>query len=80
MKKFLFPFQNMVQADLFSGSLAVWSVRGGAAHTDNFKFFFGGIQIRACGARTNCSFKFKKKGGGKISLARPDVVARPSSS
>jgi len=26
---------------------------GSAAHTDNFKFFFSGIQIRACGARTN---------------------------
>ena len=25
---------------------------GSAAHTDNFKFFFGGIQIRACEART----------------------------
>ena len=24
MKKFLLPLQNMVQADLFSGSLAVW--------------------------------------------------------
>ncbi len=32
MKKFLLPLQNMVRADLFSGSLAVWSVRGGAAH------------------------------------------------
>jgi hypothetical protein len=31
MKKFLSPLQNIVQADLFSGSLAVWSVRGGAA-------------------------------------------------
>ena len=31
MKKFLLPFQNMVRADLFSGSLAVWSMRGGAA-------------------------------------------------
>ena len=31
MKKFLLPFQNMVRADLFSGSLAVWNVRGGAA-------------------------------------------------
>ncbi len=32
MKKFLLPLQNMVRADLFSGSLAVWSARGGAAH------------------------------------------------
>src|SRR3989338_6159533 len=32
MKKFLLPLQNMVRADLFSGSLAVWSVCGGAAH------------------------------------------------
>ena len=32
MKKFLLPLQNMVRADLFSGSLAVWSVRGGAPH------------------------------------------------
>ena len=32
IKKFLLPLQNMVQADLFSGSLAVWSARGGAAH------------------------------------------------
>jgi len=32
IKKFLSPFQNMVRADLFSGSLAVWNVRGGAAH------------------------------------------------
>jgi len=31
MKKFLLPLQNMVRADLFSGSLAVWNVRGGAA-------------------------------------------------
>ena len=31
-KKFLLPLQNMVRADLFSGSLAVWSVRRGAAH------------------------------------------------
>jgi len=28
------------------------SKRGSAAYTDNFKFFFDGIQIRACGART----------------------------
>ena len=27
MKKFLLPFQNMVRADLFLGSLAVWNVR-----------------------------------------------------
>src|SRR3989338_1863197 len=32
MKNFLLPLQNMVRADLFSGSLAVWSVRGEAAH------------------------------------------------
>ena len=32
MKKFLLPLQNMVRADLFSGSLAVWSVRGEAVH------------------------------------------------
>jgi hypothetical protein len=32
MKKFLLPLQNMVRADLFSGSLAVWNFRGGAAH------------------------------------------------
>ncbi|OJI06765.1 hypothetical protein BK004_02220 [bacterium CG10_46_32] len=32
MKKFLLPLQNMVRGDLFSGSLAVWSARGGAAH------------------------------------------------
>ena len=25
MKKFLLPFQNMIRADLFSGSLAVWN-------------------------------------------------------
>ena len=31
MKKFLLPFQNMVRADLFSGSLAVWNLRGKAA-------------------------------------------------
>jgi len=31
-KKFLLPLQNMIRADLFSGSLVVWSVRGGAAH------------------------------------------------
>ena len=30
MKKFLLPFQNMVRADLFSGSLAVWNFRFGA--------------------------------------------------
>ena len=29
MKKFLLPFQNMVRADLFSGSLAVWNLRSG---------------------------------------------------
>jgi len=34
MKKFLLPFQNMVRADLFSGSLAVWNVRGGAAPSE----------------------------------------------
>ena len=32
MKKFLLPFQNMVRADLFSGSLAVWNVRDFAIH------------------------------------------------
>ncbi len=32
MKKNLLPLQNMVRADLFSGSLAVWNFRGGAAH------------------------------------------------
>ena len=31
MKKFLLPFQNMVQADLFSGSLAVWNAEFGLA-------------------------------------------------
>jgi len=31
IKKFLLPLQNMVRADLFSGSLAVWNFRGGAA-------------------------------------------------
>jgi len=25
MKKILLPFQNMIRADLFSGSLAVWA-------------------------------------------------------
>ena len=29
MKKFLLPFQNMVRADLFSSSLAVWDLRSG---------------------------------------------------
>jgi len=33
MKKFLLPLQNMVRVDLFSGSLAVWNFRGGAAHS-----------------------------------------------
>jgi hypothetical protein len=32
MKKFLLPLKNMVRADLFSGFLAVWNFRGGAAH------------------------------------------------
>ena len=32
MKKFLLPFQNMVRADLFSGSLAVWDARGFRIH------------------------------------------------
>ncbi|NBV76738.1 hypothetical protein EBR66_01045 [bacterium] len=32
IKKFLLPLKNMIRADLFSGSLAVWNVRGGAAH------------------------------------------------
>lgn len=32
IKKFLLPLQNIVRADLFSGSLAVWNVRGEAAH------------------------------------------------
>ena len=32
MKKFLLPFQNMVRADLFSGSLAVWNALGFAFH------------------------------------------------
>jgi len=36
LKKFLLPLQNMVRADLFSGSLAVWNVRGGAAHFARF--------------------------------------------
>ena len=27
IKKILLPFQNMVRADLFSGSLAVWNLR-----------------------------------------------------
>ena len=31
IKKFLLPLQNMVRANLFSGSLAVWNSRGGAA-------------------------------------------------
>ena len=31
MKKFLLPLQNMVRADLFSGSLAVWNFRFGTA-------------------------------------------------
>ncbi len=32
MKKFLLPFQNMVRADLFSGSLAVWNALGFRIH------------------------------------------------
>jgi len=32
IKKILLPLQNMVRADLFSGSLAVWDVRDEAAH------------------------------------------------
>ena len=32
MKKFLLPLQNMVQADLFSGSLAVWNALGFRIH------------------------------------------------
>ena len=30
-EKISFALKNMVRADLFSGSLAVWNVRGGAA-------------------------------------------------
>ncbi len=30
MKKFLLPFPNMIRADLFSGSLAVWNFLDGA--------------------------------------------------
>ena len=33
MKKFLLPFQNMVRADLFSDSLAVWNLRSGIFFT-----------------------------------------------
>jgi len=32
IKRFLLPLQNMVRADLFSGSLAVWNFCGEAAH------------------------------------------------
>jgi len=32
VKKFLLPFQNMVRADLFSGSLAVWNALGFSIH------------------------------------------------
>ena len=32
IKKFLLPFQNMIRADLFSGSLAVWNALGFAIH------------------------------------------------
>ena len=32
MKKFLLPFQNMVRADLFLGSLAVWNALGFLIH------------------------------------------------
>ena len=32
MKKFLLPLQNMVRANLFSGSLAVWNVHDGAVY------------------------------------------------
>ena len=32
MKKFPLPFQNMIRADLFSGSLAVWNALGFAIH------------------------------------------------
>src|SRR3989344_8421037 len=32
MKKFLLPFQNVVRADLFSGSLAVWNALGFRIH------------------------------------------------
>ena len=31
-EKISFALKNMVRADLFSGSLVVWNVRGGAAH------------------------------------------------
>ncbi len=32
MKKFLLPLQNMVRADLFSGSSAVWNTLGFLIH------------------------------------------------
>jgi len=32
MKKFLLPFQNMIRADLFAGSLAVWNALGFLIH------------------------------------------------
>src|SRR3990167_9905058 len=32
MKKFLLPLQNIVRADLFSGSLAVWNALGFRIH------------------------------------------------
>ncbi len=32
MKKFLLPLQNMIRADLFSGSLAVWNALGFLIH------------------------------------------------
>ena len=44
----------MVRADIFNRFFGSFCFLKGR---DNFKFFFGGIQIRACGARTNSSFK-----------------------
>jgi len=52
MKKFLLPFQNMVRADLFSGSLAVWNALG-------FLIHFARPPIPSRAARGECRIPFE---------------------
>ena len=73
MKKILLPFQNMVRADLFSGSLAVWNVLG-------FAFYFARppIPSRAKRGENRIPFELFLEYTANWNFARKKAQPRPA--
>src|SRR3989344_4112132 len=72
MKKFLLPFQNMVRADLFSGSLAVWNALSFRIH------FARPFRAALCAARSEFrSSQFNNTPPiGKMQICRGKLAPR----